>query len=235
MAPELLVPEKFGSTGRPTKPADIYAFGMVIFEVLSGCQPFDEKRRTPFEIVYRVVGGERPTKPDNAEQMGFGHGIWELAEECWRQESTTRPTVDQVLSQLTRVAAFSMVVGPTPEAPREDFRESGSSSKRFLCFCLATTLTLMRKAKQECIISQRQQFNSRLSPRPIPPPPSTTFFWTRRSTLRAQPARSARSTPCRPRPPQASHQFRVGAVNTLTATVVVFNLIQYASQLTSGF
>ena len=173
MAPELLLPEKFGGTGRPAKPTDIYAFGMVIFEVLSGRQPFDEKRRTYFEIVYRVVGGERPTKPDNAEQMGFGHGMWELAEECWRQESTTRPTVDQVLSQLTRVAAFSIVVGPTPRTPHEDLRESGSPSKRLLCFCLATALTSMRKAK------------------PGPPPPL--------------------------------HRFLVGAANTLTPSVVVFN------------
>ena len=134
MAPELLVPKKFGGTdSRPKKPADIYAFGMVILEVLSGYQPFDEKRISPPEITYHVVVGGRPTKPDNAEQMGFGHGIWELAEECWRQESTTRPTIDQVLSQLTRVAAFSIVVGPTPKTPHEDLREPGSCSKRFLC------------------------------------------------------------------------------------------------------
>ena len=34
MAPELLVPEKFGLIGaKPTPQADIYAFGLVIFQV----------------------------------------------------------------------------------------------------------------------------------------------------------------------------------------------------------
>ena len=41
MAPELLAPEKFGKkNSRPTQPADMYAFGMVIYEVLTGRDPF---------------------------------------------------------------------------------------------------------------------------------------------------------------------------------------------------
>ena len=126
MAPELLVPAKFGSaSSRPTKPADIYALGMVIFEVLSGCQPFYERKWDIFEVIYHVVGGERPAKPDNAEQVGFGDGVWELVEACWVEELTTRPTIDRVLSHLTRVAAASMVLDPT----HEDFPEPGPFSK----------------------------------------------------------------------------------------------------------
>ncbi|KAF9641818.1 kinase-like protein, partial [Thelephora ganbajun] len=41
MAPELLHPEKFGlRDGRVSKQADIYAFGMVVYEVLTGRFPF---------------------------------------------------------------------------------------------------------------------------------------------------------------------------------------------------
>ena len=41
MAPELLAPSKYGLTGAvPTREADIYAFGLVIFQVLvSDCRP----------------------------------------------------------------------------------------------------------------------------------------------------------------------------------------------------
>ena len=127
MAPELLAPTKPGSASfRPTKPADIYALGMVMFEVLSGCQPFDERKWTTSEILVHAVSGEQPAKPDNAEQAGFGHGIWELVKECWRQEPTGRPTIDQVLLHLTRVAASLTVVDQTPEVLCENHQESGS-------------------------------------------------------------------------------------------------------------
>ena len=135
MAPELLVPTDFGMSGdRPTQPADIYAFGMVIYEVLTGSQPFHEQKWKIFELTHNVVRGTRPAKPDHAEQIGFGGGTWELVEKCWNQESTKRPKIDGVLAHLARVAASSPVVGPTPEKPQEcedHPSELSSSSKRF--------------------------------------------------------------------------------------------------------
>jgi len=133
MAPELLYPSRFNqSSARPTQPADIYAFGMVMYEVLTGSQPFYDQKWVVSELTYRVVDGERPAKPGNAEQVGFGGGTWELMEECWMEEPTRRPAIDRVLAHLARVAASSTVVDPTPEEPHEstsDSLKSGSSSK----------------------------------------------------------------------------------------------------------
>ena len=132
MAPELLLPKRFNRTSaQPTKPADIYAFGMVIFEVLTGFQPFCDRNLPGFEIVFHVADGGRPTKPENFEQIGFGDGTWELVKECWVEESESRPTIEQVLSHLTRVAASSTVVGPIPDIPYNRL-ESDPSSKRFM-------------------------------------------------------------------------------------------------------
>lgn len=133
MAPQLLLPKKFNNTSaQPTKPADIYAFGMVIFEVLTGFQPFYDRNWQIFEMALHVLEGARPTKPDNLEQIGFGGGTWELVEECWIEDPKGRPTIEQVLTHLTRVAATSTVVGPTPELviPRNP-HEFDSSCKRF--------------------------------------------------------------------------------------------------------
>jgi serine/threonine protein kinase len=59
MAPELLDPEKFGKTNsRPTQPADMYAFGMVMYEVLTGFDPFyNQKFGTIYEFARHVIGG----------------------------------------------------------------------------------------------------------------------------------------------------------------------------------
>lgn len=120
MAPELITPSKFNSPGVPTKPADIYAFGMVILEVLTGTQPFHEKKWRPNEVTYYVAQGARPNKPSNAEQIGFGDGTWKLVEECWMEDPMERPEIKRVLAHLTRVAESGMVVDPTPEIANED-------------------------------------------------------------------------------------------------------------------
>ena len=130
MAPELLFPTKFGSkSARPTKPADIYALGMVIFEVLTGLQPFYERKWPLVEIFYHVMRGERPAKPGDAELVGFGGGTWELVEECWKEEPTERPTIKRVLTHLSHVAASSTAVGPTSAILPENPLEFDSSSK----------------------------------------------------------------------------------------------------------
>jgi len=99
MSPELLYPEKFGlKKSNLTKESDCYALGMVIYEVLSGRAPF-APRRDP-EVVYIVLGGERPKRPEGDEGRLFTDGIWEVLERCWKQKPGDRPSVKAVLRVL---------------------------------------------------------------------------------------------------------------------------------------
>jgi len=113
MAPELLFPEKFGlPDGRISKQADIYAFGMVVYEVLTGRIPFTGEGRWFAEIIMRVMEGKRPSKPENADDIGFGRGTWELVQRCWQENRDRRPTVDDVSKHFQRVVRTSKAVPP---------------------------------------------------------------------------------------------------------------------------
>lgn len=113
MAPELIFPEKFGGEdGRISKQADIYAFGMVVYEVLTGRTPFAGEGRWFAEIIMGVMKGNRPSKPENAEDIGFGKGTWELIQRCWNENRDGRPTVDVISKHFQRVAKTSKAVPP---------------------------------------------------------------------------------------------------------------------------
>jgi len=137
MAPELHHPKKFGlSDGRVSKQADIYAFGMVVYEVLTGCPPFGKGGRRQAEIVLRVMEGKKPSKPEKADEIGFGGGTWELVQRCWSRNRGERPTVEEVVKHFQRVAANSTVVPPGPlmsvrEAEHPTASEPDSGSKEF--------------------------------------------------------------------------------------------------------
>jgi len=99
MSPELLYPEKFGlKKSHLTKESDCYALGMVVYEVLTGKSPF-APRRDP-EVVYIVLDGERPRRPEGDEGKLFTDGIWEVLERCWKHKPSDRPSAKTVLRSL---------------------------------------------------------------------------------------------------------------------------------------
>ncbi|KAF9781280.1 kinase-like domain-containing protein [Thelephora terrestris] len=127
MAPERLVPSKFGldSRGSPTKESDIYAMAMVIYQVLTGTLPFGKK--TGPEVVFQVMGGVKPSKPSKALELGLSEELWELLEECWQTERQLRPQVNDVLGRVKSAASacgilFSVGdIKQRPDDPNSDF------------------------------------------------------------------------------------------------------------------
>lgn len=121
VAPELLHPEKFGlGAHRISKQADIYAFGMIIYEVLTGRPPFGaEKNRHP-KVMQRVMEGKRPRKPENAEDIGFGGGTWELTQQCWHHDRKKRPTAEKLSRHFQDVRTTSPTILPGPTTPASE-------------------------------------------------------------------------------------------------------------------
>ena len=108
MSPELFDPE---IQSCQTKYSDCYAFGMVIYEVLSERVPFYEY---PDFVVYAVVfRGNRPEKPGGTEGMWFTDDVWKLLERCWLAEPQNRPSIEDVLRHLEETSKFWTAPSPT--------------------------------------------------------------------------------------------------------------------------
>jgi serine/threonine protein kinase len=115
MAPELMHPTKFGlHSARVSREADIYAFGMSMYEVVTGVPPFAAEGISRMESIYVVIDGGRPAKPDNAKAIGFGNGVWDLVEKCWSQDRAQRPSTRDVLLRLSVAASLSSNAPPGP-------------------------------------------------------------------------------------------------------------------------
>jgi len=126
MAPELLS-TRFGlDKVVPSKEADVFALGMTTYQVLTSRRPFSQMREA--WIIHAVISGERPTKPENARQIGMSDTVWDLLGECWREDRTERPNISGVLRRFCDITHESKTSDSKIEmaGPRFDFAGSGS-------------------------------------------------------------------------------------------------------------
>ena len=52
----------------------------------------------------KVLGGDRPSKPGNAPDLGLSDDIWKMLEDCWEEKRELRPPVKHVLSRVKSAA-----------------------------------------------------------------------------------------------------------------------------------
>jgi len=120
MPPELLGPEKFGMrNSKPTTQGDIYAFGLVIFQV---CEEGRGHRLVTYIVqaltgeiqirglghvgfIYSAMEGLRPDKPENASAIGFSDSLWDFIRRCWGADMDLRSQVEEVVAHLGVAAA----------------------------------------------------------------------------------------------------------------------------------
>ena len=84
MSPEVL-------NGRPyTKAADIYSFGMITYEVVTGERPFGE-RSHDIHLVCDIFDGVRPKISNNVPKL-----FKFIIEKCWDPIPENRPTAEEL-------------------------------------------------------------------------------------------------------------------------------------------
>lgn len=107
--PMYMAPELFLGDQKITEKIDIYAFAMVVYELLSFTTPF-EKFTNPFQISHFVTNGGRPDLKsiDCPEMKTF-------IEQCWDQNPANRPSSRALVNHMMKYNLF-------PGADQEEFQ-----------------------------------------------------------------------------------------------------------------
>ncbi|RIA80754.1 kinase-like domain-containing protein [Glomus cerebriforme] len=80
-----------------TKSSDIYSFGVLMWEISSGCPPFKDNSDND-ALAITIINGEReitiPNTPCDYE---------ELYKDCWDREPEERPTINEILDKFEKM------------------------------------------------------------------------------------------------------------------------------------
>ena len=119
MAPELLNPSGSGlGVCVSMKESDIYAFGMVTYEVRKPFVISDvvtkgstqiTARQQPFPgvkdrtVIHNVIAGVRPSRPQDSNEWVLDN-VWDLISRCWSSSLDSRPDAEFTTNTLTDAA-----------------------------------------------------------------------------------------------------------------------------------
>ena len=73
---------------------DIFSYGMLLYELLTGQRPF-ENLTTTQELNKAVLSGDRPPLNEGNAEPAFP-GMVDLMFDAWNQSSAERPTANEV-------------------------------------------------------------------------------------------------------------------------------------------
>ncbi|POG58143.1 kinase-like domain-containing protein [Rhizophagus irregularis DAOM 181602=DAOM 197198] len=91
MAPEIFHGQKY------TEASDIYSFGMIMWEFMTGRRPFLDKNHD-IGLIIEICDGLRPPIVTNAPK-----GYIELMKRCWHSDPVKRPTANDISEKIDKM------------------------------------------------------------------------------------------------------------------------------------
>ncbi|RGB41322.1 kinase-like domain-containing protein [Rhizophagus diaphanus] len=101
MAPEIFEGQKY------TTASDIYSFGMIMWEFMTGRRPFWNKNHD-IELIIKICAGQRPLIVTDAPE-----GYIELMKECWNSDPKKRPVATDIFKRIVRMYLDQRIPGKT--------------------------------------------------------------------------------------------------------------------------
>jgi serine/threonine-protein kinase TNNI3K len=90
MAPEVIKSQHYDER------ADVYSYGILLYELVTGIEPYQPHHLTGIQIATAVADREfRPKIPDSAHA-----GLVAIIEMCWQQDASTRPSFERVRESM---------------------------------------------------------------------------------------------------------------------------------------
>uniref|UniRef100_A0A914WA68 Guanylate cyclase n=1 Tax=Plectus sambesii TaxID=2011161 RepID=A0A914WA68_9BILA len=94
-APELLR-EQDKYTIAQKQAGDVYAFGVVLYEILLRETPFDQRELAANNSTVQAEQSGKPVRPTMASSTNLNHELVTLLKACWSEQSVERPSVKQI-------------------------------------------------------------------------------------------------------------------------------------------
>lgn len=99
MAPEIYMNNPYDSK------VDVYAFGMLLYQLISGKEPFGEFRRNTFMLWHKILSDARPEFTE-----AFTDSFKELIKKCWAGKPENRPPFDEIVQMIDSRKVFLLDV-----------------------------------------------------------------------------------------------------------------------------
>ncbi len=93
-----MAPEVFDQSGHYDKAADVYSFGIILWEIATREKPFSDAPpdvKGSLRMIEFIRRGGRSALPDNMPTW-----FCQLIAQCWAQDPSTRPSFDHVVAAL---------------------------------------------------------------------------------------------------------------------------------------
>ncbi len=88
-------PPEFFDDEKLRRPSDVWSFGMLAYQVLSGGREPYADLVSKAAVMRAIFTGKRPPRPE-----GVDDGVWEVVEACWKEEPEDRPSFAAIATAL---------------------------------------------------------------------------------------------------------------------------------------